>query len=575
MEASRFAPRRPRGRQHSPHFDFGIPAATLLLVLLGVTFIESLSALSAESVQAPKARACSTCRGKGEVDCQKCSGDGDVETPCPRCAGQGKLDCARTECEKGQRACRSCGGKGLIREKVLVVQGGFTTRVKPCSTCRGSGFLDCRYCESGKLNCPECRGKKQRLSACAACEGSGRLACPRCAGAEAAPAAAAVESVALDGLAGELRRARAMFLEARRRLEQSREALDALSAAAAGLQAGFDGMRALDGKALSQYLFRLRQNTLVEWGAHQKELAPEAPIRRQIASLLEQVASRLAAVEQLGVEAKQLAARGAGALEDGTDGPLRDLRRRLAELTGAKEDLDLDLYKLGRDLDRLSKESEALQSALKDFDARQEQYSKKQAAEAASKPEPSAAGEPAPEEDRVLVAARELGLPDPSWRPDDDGRQGELRFLDDRASALSPARLSDARPSDDYLRRLPDLVDDAFDAAPKLERLELAVQVRLGGGGGRPPATAQRFTFEREAWLARDESEPRPGWKDLLAASQPSPRFPAVPLPDVEPEAPASGISVKLVVLGILLAIGAACLGYALRARVGRSAMEH
>jgi len=75
--------------------------------------------------------ACSTCNGKGEVNCGKCKGAGSLPTKCDECKGTGKLTT-----EKGVIECDICNGTGIVQTKCPDCFGG--GRVV-CETCGGVG----------------------------------------------------------------------------------------------------------------------------------------------------------------------------------------------------------------------------------------------------------------------------------------------------------------------------------------------------------------------------------------------------------------------------------------------------
>ena len=70
---------------------------------------------------------CTTCNGKGEVNCGKCKGTGSVPSKCDECKGTGKL-----MTEKGVVECDICNGTGVISIK--------------CNECFGGGKLVCEPC---------------------------------------------------------------------------------------------------------------------------------------------------------------------------------------------------------------------------------------------------------------------------------------------------------------------------------------------------------------------------------------------------------------------------------------------
>jgi len=74
---------------------------------------------------------CSTCGGKGEVDCVKCTGSGTLPTKCDECKGKGKLTIDNRVVE-----CDICNGRGIIETKCDECFGGGRLA---CDTCGGSG----------------------------------------------------------------------------------------------------------------------------------------------------------------------------------------------------------------------------------------------------------------------------------------------------------------------------------------------------------------------------------------------------------------------------------------------------
>jgi RecJ-like exonuclease len=71
--------------------------------------------------------ACSTCNGKGEVNCGKCKGTGSLPSKCDECKGTGKLTT-----EKGVVECDICNGSGIVQTK--------------CPDCFGGGKVVCEAC---------------------------------------------------------------------------------------------------------------------------------------------------------------------------------------------------------------------------------------------------------------------------------------------------------------------------------------------------------------------------------------------------------------------------------------------
>jgi DnaJ-class molecular chaperone len=70
---------------------------------------------------------CTTCNGKGELNCSKCKGTGSVPSKCDECKGAGKL-----KTEKGVVECDICNGTGVVSNK--------------CNECFGGGKIVCEAC---------------------------------------------------------------------------------------------------------------------------------------------------------------------------------------------------------------------------------------------------------------------------------------------------------------------------------------------------------------------------------------------------------------------------------------------
>ncbi|HZL73606.1 MAG TPA: hypothetical protein VFC86_14205 [Planctomycetota bacterium] len=116
---------------------------------------------------------CVKCKGSGQITCPKCGGDGKLDVKCQKCDGKGTY-----EKGGGTVMCRECLGKGVHKD------------------------VDCACARtSGKLTCPDCKGKMWTLQLadadiskvatlkdCEACAGFGlppvgvALSCPGCFG---------------------------------------------------------------------------------------------------------------------------------------------------------------------------------------------------------------------------------------------------------------------------------------------------------------------------------------------------------------------------------------------------------
>lgn len=103
---------------------------------------------------------CSSCKGKGQIDCKKCEAKGTWQPAgkCEKCLGVGTLRCHR------------CGGSGDFI-------GKYGDRMGDCRSCSGTGSITCFKCKgSGEppiLDCKSCEGKGYRT--CRKCSGNGTL----------------------------------------------------------------------------------------------------------------------------------------------------------------------------------------------------------------------------------------------------------------------------------------------------------------------------------------------------------------------------------------------------------------
>jgi len=128
---------------------------------------------------------CETCSGNGElrhdcgrcssgtVDCPECGGSGNIkiEGQCPRCTdGSGTIGCP--DCVGDNPECRECGGDGVI----------------DCPECEGNGIVKvdserCDECDGdGGLECPKCGGTESYTENCSDCRYDGTVTCPECSG---------------------------------------------------------------------------------------------------------------------------------------------------------------------------------------------------------------------------------------------------------------------------------------------------------------------------------------------------------------------------------------------------------
>ena len=74
---------------------------------------------------------CTSCQGKGKLQCRQCV--------CKRCNETGNIDAPCSKCGRGEVTCIHCSGDG----KVVVKKGFFSDKLGPCRACKGSGKTKC------------------------------------------------------------------------------------------------------------------------------------------------------------------------------------------------------------------------------------------------------------------------------------------------------------------------------------------------------------------------------------------------------------------------------------------------
>jgi len=139
---------------------------------------------------------CSRCAGSGEVICPNCRGSGTKTERCPRCNGKGEIvtriraydNWGNVIWVKARTTCTQCGGRGRVEVVCRVCDGDGKI---VCPRCRGSGkgTVRCRSC-AGRgyivvpttVPCPRCHGTGWLQKKCEACAGRGSRTCPDCGG---------------------------------------------------------------------------------------------------------------------------------------------------------------------------------------------------------------------------------------------------------------------------------------------------------------------------------------------------------------------------------------------------------
>jgi hypothetical protein len=180
-------------RRGRPHDGSAVPAATASEASLDPWRVELPPPGGFEPTpdehEVPGSAAVETCRGcggAGDTACEKCSGAKEVR--CGRCGGSGSVNCS--ECV-GRGECKRVTGKiprkvpcicGFLRERERLAGRAYV-----CSQCNNVGeyerlqdvesWVPCR-CGSGKVCCPECRGRQK--VGCGGCRATGRVPCNPC-----------------------------------------------------------------------------------------------------------------------------------------------------------------------------------------------------------------------------------------------------------------------------------------------------------------------------------------------------------------------------------------------------------
>ena len=123
---------------------------------------------------------CEECRN-GKVVCGQCQGKKRTEVKCQVCEGKGRVG-APGAVDKSQvtQKCRNCDGKAVFRDVRCPSCSG--TGLNDCPSCLGSPWHDrgcsVKECRSGRVPCPQCRGKGRVEATCPSCQGKGRVGAP-------------------------------------------------------------------------------------------------------------------------------------------------------------------------------------------------------------------------------------------------------------------------------------------------------------------------------------------------------------------------------------------------------------
>ena len=126
--------------------------------------------------------ACKACKGKGDLPCQRCGGEKQVDATCRLCLGAGSTTCTRKGCTGGTVTCVVCKGRGSAKKRIMPISGKPYTKTIVCDHCRGGGSVTCWRCEHGDVPCPACESKGKGKIDCSMCGAQGMSRCAACGG---------------------------------------------------------------------------------------------------------------------------------------------------------------------------------------------------------------------------------------------------------------------------------------------------------------------------------------------------------------------------------------------------------